>query len=163
MNSALVDAELARAVTSDVEEQEAENHRQLTLVHDREEAVRGVVVEIGDGHLPAGNKGGKAGKQSQHDEDTSAKLDNARRQHERNVERGGSAECAEEFLRAVAQKKKSGNDTQGCIGIRFKAAEEFHGIKVAPIEGIVAAESKCEPFVCRGPWMTNKAFELMQR
>src|SRR4030067_2043935 len=64
-------APLARALEGDVEEEETIEERQLALVHDGEELVRQLEfpmdLEIGHGHLAAGDERRDTGPETQHD------------------------------------------------------------------------------------------------
>jgi hypothetical protein len=126
--STSVHAEFSGAMARDIEKQEAINNRQLALIHDGKEmlAPTGVDREVGKRHLAAGDERGHAGEQPQENERATPEFDDTSGQHQGNVEHGMTAERAEKFLRAMAQKEKSGNNAQCSESIGFQASEEFH-------------------------------------
>jgi hypothetical protein len=126
--STSVHAEFPGAVTGDVEEQKAINNGQLALIHDGKEMLTpaGMGPEVGKSHFPAGQERSHTREQTEENERAAPKFDDACGQHQGNVKHSVAAERAEKFLRAMAQKEKSGNNAQCRESIGFQSAEEFH-------------------------------------
>src|SRR5258708_18270886 len=121
-----VHAKLPGGAAGDEQKQKAVHPRHLTSILDGEEPAFGMGHEVTHRHLPAGEERGNAGKQSQQNQDATGKFDKARHQHQRRVKHLRTAKCAKQFLRAVAEKKKSGNDAQRSVSVGLKTAQGFH-------------------------------------
>jgi len=87
-----------------------------------------MLPKIGYGHLAAQNEGDGPSKQPSHNEQTSNGFE-----HRRNSQKGSkmhtcpvsahAAECADQFLKAVARKGEPGDQPQYRKGVRLQRAD----------------------------------------
>src|SRR4029077_13706760 len=68
--SALVNAPLPCAMAGDIERNEAINHRELAVIHDRKEMMRLMLHEVGHSHFTAGHERGQRSEQPDQNQDS---------------------------------------------------------------------------------------------
>src|SRR5258708_5705635 len=127
-----VDAPVAGAMGGDEEKDEAVDDRKLTLVHDRPKAVWGVLQEVGDGHLTAGDERGHRAEKPDGHEQAANELDDAADPGERSQRRPSVAARgkSEELLPSVAGEQKADDETEENEDMWMKATQ--HRIHDAP-------------------------------
>src|SRR5712691_1860859 len=113
---------------SDIEKNEAEQHRQFAPVADRPESMRRVRAEIGHGHFAAGHKSGNGGEQSQSDQHAPAELDDAGDEHQGIVEFARAPENAEKLLRAMTRVQESRYEAHQAVNLIGIPVQDSHQI-----------------------------------
>src|SRR5204862_5558089 len=110
------DAEAAVTIRRRKQEQEAEEHRQLTAVLNRQAAFRGVLDEVRDRHLAARDERGDAREQADQDQRAAYGLDDPGRAELGANRHLVTAERAEQLLRTVDEEEEPGGDAHERIG-----------------------------------------------
>src|SRR5690242_21768888 len=111
-------------MAGNIEECEAKQHCAFTAILDGQKSPGLVLHEVGNRHFAAGNECRKTCEQTQDDQNTPGKFNDAGGQEKRIMVLRVSAERAKELLRPVAQEEKSDHDAKGRISCRFQSAEK---------------------------------------
>src|SRR5215813_4706025 len=120
---AFLHRKLPCTMAGDVEEHEAVQNSQFTMVRDGEQATKTMGLEVHNCRLAAGNQCSGTGEQSQHNQKATRELDDAGNKHPGFVNRHMAAE---QLLPAMIKDEKPGNDSEQREGKRLNATQRFH-------------------------------------